>query len=61
MVPKNPKNGIQPEMQVVSSERILGYNTVNGILDKSKMLDDSEYYNVTVNMVVKKGSGFSNH
>ena len=60
MIPKNAKNGVQPDIQVVQSERILGYNTVNGIFDKSKMVvDDSEYYNVTVNMVIKKGSVFS--
>lgn len=58
MIAKNPKNGIQSNVEVVSSERIIGYNTINGILEKNKMLDDSEYYNVTLNLVVRKGSGF---
>jgi len=39
IVPKNTKYAIQSEMQVVSSERI----------------EDSDLYNVTVNMVLKKG------
>ena len=38
IVPKNTKYAIQSEMQVVSSERI----------------EDSDLYNVTVNMVLKK-------
>jgi hypothetical protein len=58
VIAKNPKNGIQSNVEVVSSERIIGYNTINGILEKNKMLDDSEYYNVTLNLVVRKGSGF---
>lgn len=59
VLPKNAKNGVQKlDMQVISSERIIGYSS--GVVDKSKMLfDDSDYYNVTVNMVVKKGSGYS--
>jgi hypothetical protein len=57
VIPKNTKNGVTSDMQVVSSERLIGYNS--GAVDKNKMIfDDSEYYKVNVNMVVKKGSGF---
>jgi hypothetical protein len=39
----------------------MGYQSyLNSIADKSLMqVDDSEFYNVTVNMVIKKGSNYS--
>jgi hypothetical protein len=48
-------------IQVLSSEKIIGYNTYSGILDKSKQMsqvDEGDYYNVTLNLVVRKGSNF---
>lgn len=63
VVPKDAKNGIPKDIQVLSSERI-GFNpytnTVdpNGLYDREKLLmvssDDADYYNVTVSMIVKK-------
>lgn len=46
---------------MLNSERIIGYNTYSNILDKEKVMatsiEDADYYNVTVNFVVKKGNG----
>jgi len=61
IIPKNVQNGVEKGINVLSQEKIMGYqNYLNSIHDKSLLqVDDSEFYNVTVNMVVKKGSNFS--
>jgi len=65
VVPKDPKNGFPKDIQVLSSERIAFNsftNTVDhdGLYDRDKLLmvssDDADYYNVTVSMIVKKGT-----
>lgn len=60
-MPKNLKNGVEKDITVLSQEKIMGYQSyLNSIADKSLMqVDDSEFYNVTVNMVIKKGSNYS--
>jgi len=65
VLPKDQKNGVAKEIQVLNSERIIGYSTYSGMIhndkygqnDHSLLLtnDDSDYYNVTVNLIVKKG------
>ena len=71
ILPKDPKNSVAKDIQVLNSERIIGYNTYtsmingdsasmsgkDGLQDKSflQMNDDADYYNVTVNLIVKKG------
>jgi len=56
--PKNSQNSVEKGINVLSQEKIMGYqNYLNSIHDKSLMqVDDSDFYNVTVNMIVKKGS-----
>ena len=48
---------------MLNSEKIIGYNTYSNILEKDKMIqetmEDSDYYNVTVNFVVKRNSKFA--
>ena len=58
--PKSSQNSVEKGINVLSQEKIMGYqNYLNSIHDKSMMqVDDSEFYNVTVNMIVKKGSKF---
>ena len=67
VLPKDQKNGVAKEIQVLNSERIIGYSTAAGMIqhdkdglsdhDHSLLMtnDDSDYYNVTVNLIVKKG------
>ena len=67
VIPKDEKNGVAKEIQVLNSERIIGYSTYSGMMrnekdggqnDHNSLLltnDDSDYYNVTVNLIVKKG------
>ena len=51
---------VTQDVQVLNSERIVGYNTFNSMADKSKLdIDDADYYNVTVNMVVKRKSKYA--
>lgn len=63
--PKSQRDHVAKEVQVLTSDRILGYNTYNGILagdDKiqASMEDgNSDYYNVTVNFIVKRSSQFA--
>ena len=70
-MPKDLKNGVAKDIQVLNSERIVGYSTYEGMMrsdnsqqsakeglqDRSFLMmnDEAEYYNVTVNFVVKKG------
>lgn len=69
VLPKDARNGVAKEIQVLNSERIIGYSTYSSMMqndnkdsqsadkDHSLLLtnDDSDYYNVTVNLIVKKG------
>ena len=75
VMPKDLKNGVAKDIQVLNSERIVGYNTYEGMMrsdnqqsgakdgvqDRSFLMmnDEAEYYNVTVNFVVKKGGSLS--
>lgn len=64
-MPKDQKNAVTKEIQVLNSERIIGYSTYSGMMrgekegqqDHSLLMtnDDADYYNVTVNLIVKKG------
>lgn len=50
------------EVQVLNAEKMIGYNAVNGgsAADKmDAMIQDSDYYNVTLNLVIKRDSEFS--
>lgn len=70
VMPKDSKNGVAKEIQVLNSERIIGYSTYSGMMhggdkdggqqEHSLLMtnDDADYYNVTVNLIVKKGGGF---
>jgi hypothetical protein len=65
VIPKDKNNGVAKEIQVLNSERIIGYSTYSSMArgdkdaqtDHSFLMtnDDSDYYNVTVNFIVKKG------
>ena len=62
IIPKNLRDAVTQDVQVLNSERIIGYSTYSNILERDKMLasmDDADYYNVTVNLVVKRGSDFA--
>ena len=61
IVPKNIRDSVQRDIQVLNSERIIGYNTYNNILTQDKIdeaMNDSDFYNVTVNFIVQRKSGF---
>jgi hypothetical protein len=62
-LPKNLRDSVvTKEVQVLNSEKIIGYTALGGgsTSDKmSQMMEDSDYYNVTVNLIVKRDSEFS--
>ena len=61
IIPKTMRNSVTKDLQVLNSEHIIGYNTYSMIqkdMSQSQAMDDSEYYNVTVNFIVKRGSEF---
>jgi hypothetical protein len=56
VVPQNTKDSVQSEIQLIEADKLDSYQAEDGVLDKSKTSsDDGEYYNVTLNMVLKKG------
>ena len=59
VIPMNMKDLVTKDIKVLSQERIIGYNAL--VQDKDMIMDNagSDYYNVTVSMVVKKGSDYS--
>lgn len=65
IVPANLRDSVTKDIQVLNSEKIMGYNSYAAMLDKDKPsmnnMDDagSDYYNVTVNLIVKRGSAFA--
>ena len=63
IMPRNTRDNVAKEVQVLTSEKIIGYNTYSNILDQTQKLqssmDDSDYYNVTVNFIVKRNSKYS--
>jgi hypothetical protein len=50
---------VTKDIKVLSQEQIIGYNAM--VQDKDKIMDNagSDYYNVTISLVVKKGSNHS--
>lgn len=59
IIPKSFKDSVTPDVQVLNAERIVGYSTFSNPLERDKLttnMDDSDYYNVTVNLVVKRFS-----
>lgn len=61
ILPKNLKDGVEKGINVLSQEKLMGYQQyLNSIGEQPLMqADDSEFYNVTVSMVIKKGSNYS--
>jgi hypothetical protein len=37
IMPKNIRDGVTDDVQVLNSERIIGYTTYNGLMDKSML------------------------
>lgn len=62
IVPANLRDSVTKDIQVLNSEKMIGYNMMLGG-EKNAMnnMDDagSDYYNVTVNLVIKRGSAFA--
>lgn len=58
VVPANLRDSVTKDIQVVNSEKLVGYNMMLG---GKESIDEagSDYYNVTVNMVIKRGSAFA--
>ena len=57
--PQKMRDQVTKDVQVLNSERIIGYNTYNDILENTKssfteLEDNSDFYNVTVNFIVKR-------
>jgi hypothetical protein len=55
---------VTKDVQVLNSERIIGYNTYNNILQRSKEPDtdqSADFYNVTVNFVMKRTAPGDKH
>lgn len=62
IIPKSFKDSVTQDVQVLNSERIVGYSTYSNILGGERLMtnmDDSDYYNVTLNLVVKRSSDFA--
>ena len=62
IIPKSFKDSVTQDVQVLNSERIIGYSTYSNLLEKDKLMtnmDDSDYYNVTLNFVIKRFSDYS--
>jgi hypothetical protein len=62
IIPKSFKDSVTQDVQVLNSERIVGYSTYSNLLEKDKLMtnmDDSDYYNVTLNLVVKRSSDYA--
>ena len=58
ILPQDLRDFVTKDVQVLNSERIIGYNTYNNILEKSKHLnsENADYYNVTVNFIMKRNT-----
>lgn len=63
ILPQSARDHIGKEVQVLTSDRILGYNTYAKILDKDAQvqasIENPDFYNVTVNFIVQRNSEFS--
>lgn len=62
IIPKSFKDSVTQDVQVLNSERIVGFSTYSNLLEKDRLMtnmDDSDYYNVTVNLVVKRFSDYT--
>lgn len=58
VVPANIRDSVTKDIKIVNSEKLVGYNMMLG--GKESIEDaGSDYYNVTVNMVIKRGSAFA--
>ena len=58
ILPQDLRDFVTKDVQVLNSERIIGYNTYNNILAQSHNLnsDNADYYNVTVNFIMKRST-----
>lgn len=61
ILPQDLRDFVTKDVQVLNSERIIGYNTYNNILaqehrDINLASDNSDYYNVTVNFIMKRST-----
>lgn len=59
IIPKSFKDTVTQDVQVLNAEQVVGYSTYSSLLEKDKQMtnmDDSAYYNVTINLVVKRAS-----
>jgi len=62
IIPKSFKDSVTQDVQVLNSERIVGFSTYSNLLERDKLMtnmDDSDYYNVTVNLVIKRSSDYA--
>jgi hypothetical protein len=62
IIPKSFKDSVTQDVQVLNAERVIGYSTYSNLLEKDKLMtnmDDSDYYNVTINLVVKRASDYA--
>jgi len=62
IVPANLRDSVTKDIQVLNSEKLIGYNMMlGGEKNAANNMDDagSDYYNVTVNLVIKRGSAFA--
>lgn len=61
ILPKNLKDGVEKGINVLSQEKLMGYQQYLSSIGEQPLMqaDDSEFYNVTVSMVIKKGSNYS--
>jgi len=61
MMPTGGRDTIK-SLEVIDSSKILGFNTFNSLVTNSKTKDnedrESDFYNVTVNLVVRRMSQF---
>jgi hypothetical protein len=63
IMPQDLRDFVTKDVQVLNSERIIGYNTYNNILEQeqgkkdSNIDNNSDFYNVTVNFIMKRKSG----
>jgi hypothetical protein len=59
-MPQDLRDYVTKDVQVLNSERIIGYNTYNNILEQEKgrkslaIDNNSDFYNVTVNFIMKR-------
>lgn len=61
VIPNSMRDTIK-SLEVIDNSKILGFNTFNSLVTNSKTKDnedrESDFYNVTINLVVRRMSQF---